>query len=999
MAAMSAVAWTFIGAALMLAAKSQDWWRGMMVPSVGIVTGSFAALLLLGHLYTAVAVNTIPTLSTVALQTATFILAVSIGLILSVPDRGLMRLIREDGPAGMLVRRALPVLIAAPILLGLIRLMGERYGLYDAPVGSALRTMVEITLFLVLLWRTGVAISRQEQKRQEADEAMQASQRRVLDTLESITDGFVAVDRSWRYLYVNSEAEQMMGRSFAELLGKNVWDVFPEAVGGRAYRELHRAAADRLNVEFEDYNPVLQRWFANKAYPTPDGIVVYFEDITQRKQAETELLRSQQEMEVELGDTRLLQRISGALISNENAVTLFESILDASMSVMRSDFSSLQMLYPDQGLGGGLRMLAFRGFSAETAKCWEWIHADASTVCAKALRERERVVVADIERSAFIADTGDLAMYRQAGIRAVQSTPLISREGKMLGMISTHWRAPHDPSERDLRLFDILARQAADLIERRKAEEALREREAALNEAQRVAHVGSWQWDAATDEYTVSDELRRIFGIPAGQAIPALKDQDGLMYPHDSWLLVHAALQDALLSGEEYTLDVEALRNGERIFIATRGEIVRDGAARPVGLRGTVQDITERKAIETAREQSLEREHAARVEAERALRLKDEFLATVSHELRTPLSAILGWSYFLKKDISDPAKARYAAEVIERNGQLQAQLISDLLDMSRILAGKMRLNVTRVDLPLVINAAIESVLPAADAKGVWIQQTVSPELSDAINGDPDRLQQVVWNLLSNAVKFTPRGGHVSVVAALVESHVEIRVSDTGKGISREFLPHIFDRFRQAETPATRSHGGLGIGLALVKELVELHGGHVHATSGGKDQGAVFVIELPVTAVLEQRERVASESHTAPEEPSLSPTHLSQVKILVVDDEPDVLDMLRRALEESEAVVRTAVSCDDALSALESDNFDVIVSDIGMPVRDGYAFIKEARSRGFHTPAMALTAFARPEDHQKSILSGYQAHVSKPVRIGQLLAAVSALAANGSRSSN
>jgi PAS domain S-box-containing protein len=868
MGPLGAIAWTCIGVALMLASKSQDWKGRRFIPWLGLATASIASLSLIGYLYGASGLYTIPDLTIIALQTATFILAVSLGLMLAVPEYGPMRLVREDGPGAILIRRTLPILIAIPILLGFIRLIGERFALYDGPFGSALRTLAEIALFLVLLWRTGVAINRQERRRREADEAMKASQQRVVDTLERITDGFVALDRSWRVTYLNAEAEHLLGKSYDELLGKNVWEAFPEAVNGKSYKELHRAALTRTSVEFEDFNPVMQRWFANKAYPAADGgVSIYFEDITPRKQAEMALLRSQQEIETELNDTHLLQRVSGALISNEDVATLFESIVDAAATLMRSDFGSLQMLYPDHGKAGELRLLAYRGFSPEAARHWEWIPADSSSVCGTALRARERVVVTDVVSCDFLRASVDLPLYRQASIRAIQSTPLISRGGKLVGMISTHWRVPHEPLDRDVRLLDILARQAADLIER--------------------------------------------------------------------------------------------------------------------------------KDSETAREQALEREHAARVEAERALRLKDEFLATVSHELRTPLSAILGWSYFLKKDIDDPLKARYAAEVIERNGQLQAQLISDLLDMSRIMAGKMRLNVQRVDLPRVINAAIESVAPAADAKGVRIDRAISGALANSINGDPDRLQQVVWNLLSNAVKFTSKGGEVSIVAKRVESHVEIRVSDTGKGISPDFLPYIFDRFRQADTSASRAHGGLGIGLALVKELIELHGGQAHAASGGQDQGATFIVELPIATVTERRPFVAARA-TASEELVSFAEKLNDIKVLVVDDEPDVLEMACRALEESGAVVRTARSCDEGIDALEVDEFDVIVSDIGMPLRDGYVFITEARSRGVHTPAMALTAFARPDDRKKSIMSGYQAHISKPVSIGQLLATVASLARQSTR---
>jgi CheY-like chemotaxis protein len=313
--------------------------------------------------------------------------------------------------------------------------------------------------------------------------------------------------------------------------------------------------------------------------------------------------------------------------------------------------------------------------------------------------------------------------------------------------------------------------------------------------------------------------------------------------------------------------------------------------------------------------------------------------------------------------------------------------------MSRILSGKMRLDVQRVELPLIIDLAIESIMPAASAKGLQIHRTIDPSV-EPINGDPGRIQQIVWNLLSNAVKFTPLDGRIDVMLARIDSHIEIRVSDTGEGISSDFLPYIFDRFRQADSSKTRPHGGLGIGLALVKQLVELHGGRVHATSGGKGQGTTFAVELPVAIPSQVRDHSPSNPTTAPDQLNQETTLLGRIRVLVVDDEPDSLALVRRVLEENEAIVTTAASAEEALNILPSQTFDVIVSDIGMPVQDGYAFIAEARRRGIQTPALALTAFARPEDRAQSLLNGYQEHLSKPVQMGELLATVATLAQKG-----
>ena len=381
----------------------------------------------------------------------------------------------------------------------------------------------------------------------------------------------------------------------------------------------------------------------------------------------------------------------------------------------------------------------------------------------------------------------------------------------------------------------------------------------------------------------------------------------------------------------------------------------------------------------------LESERAARTSAEHAARLKDDFLATLSHELRTPLHAVIGWAQILKKDLLQPDKARAAAEIIERNARLQAQLITDLLDISRIVSGNMRLELQAVDLSAVVEAAIESIMPEAQAKGVQIRRAIEP-VPNSAQGDPARLQQVVWNLLSNAVKFTPAGGSVRVALTERGSRAEICVADTGQGIAPEFLPHVFKRFRQADPSPSRSHGGLGIGLAIVKQLVELHGGHIRVESGGIGKGTTFTIEVPLRA------QVLLVSEPQVEEDIEALRALAGVCILAIDDEADGLAMMRRILEDQGARVETALSAGAALDLLEAHTFDILVSDIGMPGQDGYEFISAVRQRGIETPALALTAFARPEDRVKVMRSGYQAHTSKPVDASELVITLSSLLA-------
>ena len=402
----------------------------------------------------------------------------------------------------------------------------------------------------------------------------------------------------------------------------------------------------------------------------------------------------------------------------------------------------------------------------------------------------------------------------------------------------------------------------------------------------------------------------------------------------------------------------------------------------------------EARRVARERERLVEAEREARADIVRVSQLKDEFLATLSHELRTPLTAILGWSKVLLRKHDDADSLARGLEAIARNANAQARLIEDLLDMNRIISGKVRLEVQPTDVAAVIDAAVDAVRPSAEAKDIRLITVLDP-LADPVSGDPNRLQQVIWNLLVNAVKFTPRGGRVEVLLRRINSHLEVVVRDTGIGIDAQFLPQVFDRFRQADASTTRSHGGLGLGLSIVKQLVELHGGSVQAMSGGLGQGASFVVSLPLTPL---RHPADHEHPTTPGELMPGPAmqlSLEGVTILVVDDEPDARALIEQVLCECHARVHSAASADEGLARLELLRPDLLLSDIGMPGCDGYQFIQRVRQlppeRGGKTPAIALTAFARSEDRTRAMLAGYQVHISKPVEPHELLATVASLA--------
>jgi PAS domain S-box-containing protein len=406
-----------------------------------------------------------------------------------------------------------------------------------------------------------------------------------------------------------------------------------------------------------------------------------------------------------------------------------------------------------------------------------------------------------------------------------------------------------------------------------------------------------------------------------------------------------------------------------------------------------IGQFTKRKRVEEERLALLDSERAARSDAEQANRLKDEFLATLSHELRTPLNAVIGWSRMLNSGRLDPESANHALQVIERNAWAQKQIIEDILDVSRVITGKLRLKVGPVDLVPVVEGALDAVRPAMEAKDIHVETVIDAGLK-MIMGDGDRLQQVVWNLLSNAAKFTPHGGKVVIRVTQVDAHVQIQVSDSGPGINSTFLPHVFERFRQGDGSTTRTHGGLGLGLAIVRHLVELHGGVITAENRTVGSGATFTVRLPIPSNELRPEALANAANVY-KEPEVEPANLENLKILVVDDESDALDLISMELTQHGAQVKSVNSAKAALAELEQDHFDLLISDIGMPETDGYELIRSVRKlqadKRRRIPAVALTAYARVQDRMRAILAGYDTHVPKPVEAHELVTIVASLA--------
>jgi hypothetical protein len=519
----------------------------------------------------------------------------------------------------------------------------------------------------------------------------------------------------------------------------------------------------------------------------------------------------------------------------------------------------------------------------------------------------------------------------------------------------------------------------------------LRESDERLRLVLMAGGIKGWNWDLGKKELTwvkPSDDSHPLTQL-VSEFLEAVNPEDRSA--------VQAAVERALRDGGQYTAEFRTQLNGEQRWWLGHGTVIHDSAGMPRSIAGINVDITSRKRAEEERAMLLENAETARREAEKANRLKDEFLAILSHELRTPLNAITGWVHMLQGGGLDPATHVKALETIKRNASLQARLIADLLDVSRIVSGNMRLVLNPVDLPSVVQAAVDSLRPAAEAKNIQVDGSRICEVKHIL-GDPARLQQVVWNLLSNAIKFTPPGGHVQVRLEGFGSHVELTVEDDGVGIRPDFLPYIFEPLRQADSSSVRQHQGLGLGLAIVRHLVEMHGGSIQASNRKDRSGAIFKAVLPVSTGIVEPQSGRGQSHlTSPATllPHPSRAVLDGTKVLVVDDEPDAREIVALILERCGVKVIVAASANEALALFERERPDIVVADIEMPGEDGYSLIRRIQGlpsqESRKTPAVAMTAYAGHQERAKILNSGFSRHVPKPVQPPELIAVIADLA--------
>ncbi|HEY0406842.1 MAG TPA: PAS domain S-box protein [Pyrinomonadaceae bacterium] len=799
-----------------------------------------------------------------------------------------------------------------------------------------------------------------------------------------------------------------------------------------------------------------QRWVRAFIYPVKDAagrvreVVLMHEDITERRRVEEErdrLLTLEQSAraaaEEALGLQRsieerltLLVEASGVLLGSTALDALQPAILNLSRRLIAADAYAIWRVDPSSQ---SWRVVSHDGLSE--SYYLQSIPEEANT---PTLLEQP-VIAGDTTEAPILSERQ--AIYRAEGIKSLLVVPL-RIHGVNSGTLTFYYRSPHQFSETQVRVATALANLAGSAISSTELYEEQSRMRSEAEDAERRAHYLA----EASRVIASTLDYQKTLAQVAQLVVPDLADWCAVDMTGDDGSLVRLAVAHADPAKvewaselqERYPVDMDApqgvpnvLRTGEsELYAEILDEMLVAGAIDdehlrimrdigftsamvvPLSVQGRTlgamtfvsaesgrrygpsdlafaEDIARRAAAAIDNARLYREAQAARHAAEEASRLKDEFLATVSHELRTPLTAMLGWAYLLRAGQLDEPGVRNALETIERNARSQSQLIDDLLDVSRIITGKLRLDVRQVDPASFIEAAIEALRPAAEAKSVRIQKVMDTGVS-SIAGDPARLQQVVWNLLSNAIKFTPKGGRVQVRLERVNSHIEIAVSDTGFGISAKFLPHVFERFRQADQSTTREHGGLGLGLAIVRHLVELHGGTVRAESHGEGQGATFTVMLPLLTVYESG---AGEVRAHPKASDGAPVadcpeKLDGLKVLVVDDEADTRELLSVVLGRCGAEVTTAGSVVEALDLIERLRPDVLVSDIGMPGEDGYELIRKVRAlapeKGGRVPAVALTAYARTEDRLRVLRSGYQMHIPKPVELTELVAIVANL---------
>jgi PAS domain S-box-containing protein len=959
--------------------------------------------------------------------------------------------------------------------------------------------------------------------------ALRRATERMENMLESLSDGFCAVDHDWCITYVNGRALEMLApleKARAGLVGRSLWEAFPELRSSQLEGVYRDAMATRRSAIQEFFYPPLKHWFEVRAHPTADGLTLYLQDINGRKAdqqalqlgnnrlqvalaagglgdwrwdaasdrvvlgtraaailglaADTPLLWSELRARLEPQEREGVRRAVSHAFAGGGDLELECRLLDAAGQprwvalVGRADYADPAQRQGLLGMTGVVQDISTRRGAEDTLRqSEEVLRALANTIPQLAwMAQADGALVWFNERwfdytgttpdqvvgwgwqdtcepSALPAVMERWTASLQSGTPFEMEFPILGVDGKYRWFL-TRGNPVRDRDGAVLRWFGT----NTDVDEVKRAEQALRDESHVLELLNSTGTKLASTRDLRSLLQAVTDAATGIAGARHGAFLYHGQDKaggnlfslftvssaspsefeafgesgaSGLFGPG---LSVPGISEQAVLRSDDILFDArfQSLPNahpplrsylavpvvahsGEAlgtmffghpepaVFTERTERIVRGIAAQAAVAIDNVRLYEAAQRAAEERKVLLENERQARAEAERVSNMKDEFLATLSHELRTPLSAILGWAQVLRRGSRDQNDLQRGLQTIERNARSQAQLIEDLLDMSRITSGKVLLDMQTVAPAGFIEAAVETVRPAADAKNIRIEKHFALDAGAGggmVAGDPARLQQVVWNLLSNAIKFTPRDGRVDIDLARNDSSVLITVRDNGSGIKPEFITHVFERFRQGDASMTRRHGGLGLGLAIVKQLIEQHGGTVRAESAGEGQGASFTIELPLAKQQAPAPRSARSAMIlpTPSTPEMTVLDLTGVDALVVDDDRDARELIKRILNDCGATVRIAASARDAIALFTEAPPQLLISDLGMPEVDGFELLdwvrRLPRAQGSQVPAIALTAFARSEDRLRALESGFSAHISKPVEPSELIATVASV---------
>lgn len=799
-------------------------------------------------------------------------------------------------------------------------------------------------------------LDRVKQQEQQLEEEA-AHQNEVETLLSRIGSGFYRLDRQWRFISVNDRFCEIAGMEYEALIGQSIWELFPDVTDAQFGIELRRALNEQTPAHFECYRQTWNRWYEHWVYPSPEGLTVFGTDITDRKQSEAALRESESQFRL--------------IVESAKDYAIFAMDLQGYITKWNSGAERL-LGYTEAEAIGRLAHLIFT--PEDNAQGRADYEMQTALVQGRAEDERWhlRKDGSRFWASGFMMPLLDEAGTQQGIIKILQDKTAQKQASERLRLLHETTRDLLSTDQPLALIQNLFSKLSVQLDLHCYFNFMVEEKDDRL-----MLHLENYDGisEQAAQELEWIDFGEHLCGLAA-------REQQQVIF-NEAQLKTHPNAQAICAMGIKAYAGQPLIAQGRLLGTLSFASQTRTHftLAEVELLQSTCDQVAiaiERTNLTNSLQQQAE-------QLKQANRIKDEFLAVLSHELRSPLNPILGWSKLLQGGKLDKLKTAQALATIERNAKLQAELIEDLLDVSRILQGKLSLNVRSVNLAAIIRAAIETVYLAAAAKSIAIETMLDPEVGQ-VSGDATRLQQVVWNLLSNAVKFTPTGGHVTVQLEQVENQAQITISDTGKGILPNFVPYMFDYFRQEDSATTRKFGGLGLGLAIVRYLVELHGGTIQVVSLGEGLGATFTVKLPLMSV---------QSTVNLDRPSTeSSLDLSGIQVLVIDDETDSREFVAFVLEQAGAEVTAATTAGEGFAMLTQSQPDVLLSDIGMPDMDGYTLMRQVRmlppERGGNVLAIALTAYAGDFNQQQALQAGFQQHLAKPIEPAALIRVIANL---------